>query len=100
LPHVQKLYERIKDRQDIQIITFNVDDNIGLVAPFLKQNKYTFPVIPAQFLVNSLVPMLGIPANWIVDTNGVVRLERVGFGRDEKWADQVIETLEKARAGA
>jgi len=83
----------------MQLITINVDDNVGLVGPLLKQNKYTFPVIPAQFLVNSLVPMLGIPTNWIVDTNGVVRLERVGFGGDEKWADQAIETLEKTRAG-
>jgi hypothetical protein len=100
LPHVQKLYERNKDRKDIQLITFNVDDNIGLVAPFIEKNKYTFPVIPASFLVNSLIPMLGVPTHWIVDTNGVVRLESVGFGRDEKWADRMIETIENSRKGA
>lgn len=100
MPHVQKLYDKIKDRKDIQIITFNVDDNIGLVGPFLKQNNYTFPVIPAEFLVHSLVPSLGIPLNWIADTNGVVRLEKVGFGGEEKWADEVLEIIEKARTGA
>jgi hypothetical protein len=100
LPHVQKLYEKIKDRKDIQVITLNVDDSVGLIAPFLKKNNYTFPVIPAQSLVNSLAPTFTIPANWIVDADGVVRLERIGFGSDEKWADQAIETMEKARGGA
>jgi hypothetical protein len=97
LPHVQKLYERIKDRKDIQIITFNVDDNVGLVEPFLKQNKYTFPVIPAKFLVDGLVPSLGVPQNWIVDTDGILRLQQIGFGSNPKWEDQMVEAVEKAR---
>jgi hypothetical protein len=52
---MQKLHERLKDRKDVQVVTFNVDDNVGLVAPFMTEHKYTFPVIPAQFLVNDLV---------------------------------------------
>lgn len=101
MPHLQKLYERLKDRKDVQVVTFNVDDNIGLVAPFMKDNKYTFPVIPAEPLVRQLVPSLGIPLNWIVDAGGVVRQECVGFGGPdaEKWLDQVIEAIEKARVG-
>ncbi len=99
MPHVQKLYERLKDRKDIQVVTFNLDDNIGLVEPFLKQNKYTMPVIPAKFLADSLMPGgWGIPLNWIVDTNGVVRLEHIGFSQNEKWEEQMVESLEKARA--
>jgi len=79
-------------------VTLNVDDNVGAVAPFMTENKYTFPVVPAQFLMRQLVPSLGIPLNWIVDGNGVVVLEKVGFGGDaEKWVDQVLEVLEKAR---
>jgi hypothetical protein len=97
---MQKLYERLKDRKDVQVVTLNVDDNVGLVGPFMKENKYTFPVIPAQFLMQQLVPSLAIPLNWIVDASGVVRLESVGFGADaEKWVDQVVEAIEKARAG-
>ena len=90
----------MKDRTDIQIVTFNVDDNIGLVAPFMKENKYTFPVVPAQFLMRDLVPSLGIPLNWLVDGSGVVRLERVGFGGDAaKWVDEMLEALEKLGKG-
>jgi len=99
LPHLQKLYDRVKDRTDIQIVTLNVDDNVGEIAPFMKENTYTFPVVPAQFLMRDLVPMLGIPLNWIVDSDGVVRAEHVGFGGDEKWEDQLLEALEKVRKG-
>jgi hypothetical protein len=100
LPHLEKLYQKLKDRKDVQIVTFNVDDNLGLVAPFMKENTYTFPVLSARFLMDSLVPMLGIPLNWIVDANGVVRQESVGFGGDGgKWEEQVLATIEKVRIG-
>jgi hypothetical protein len=58
---MQELYDRLKGRKDVQVVTFNVDDNVGLVTPFMKQNKYTFPVVPAQFLVQQLAPSLAIP---------------------------------------
>ena len=100
MPHIEKLYQRIKDRKDIQVITFNVDDNIGSLGSFLKENKCTFPVIPARFLMDRLVPVLGIPLNWIVDAGGVVRQESMGFGSGiEKWDDYVIGLLEKVSAG-
>ncbi len=99
MPHLQKLYEKIRDRNDIQIVTFNVDDNVGLVGPFLRENKYTFPVVPATRLMDDLVPELGIPLNWIVDAGGVVRYESVGFGGDgDKWAEGIMATIEKVKA--
>lgn len=101
MPHLQKLYDRVKGRKDIQIVTFNVDDNIGAVAPFMKENNYTFPVVFAGFLMRDLVPSLGIPLNWIVDTEGVVRLEDVGFGGNaDQWVDRMLEALEKSRPSA
>jgi thiol-disulfide isomerase/thioredoxin len=35
LPHLQKLYEQVKNRDDIQVITLNVDEDLSLVEPFL-----------------------------------------------------------------
>ena len=101
MPHLQKLFDRIKDRKDIQLVTLNVDDNIGAVAPFMKENKYTFPVVSAENFMHDLVPVLGIPLNWIVNTDGVVVLERVGFGAADAatWVDEVLASLEKARKG-
>ena len=67
LPHVEKLYQRIKERNDIQLVTFNVDENPGLVQPFLKQHQYKFPVMLAHGFVNATVDRIGIPQNWVVD---------------------------------
>jgi len=98
LPHVEKLYQRFKDSKDIRIVTFNIDDNVGLLGEFMKENKYSFPVLPARFLVESLVPRLIIPQNWIVDASGVMRFESLGFGSDgEKWEELVVQTMEKVR---
>ncbi len=100
MPHLQKLYEKIADRKDVQVVSFNVDDNVGILAPFVKEKKLTFPVIPASALMEELVPMLGIPLNWIVDAQGVVRFEAVGFGGDgDKWTEQLLATIDKLKAG-
>jgi len=96
LPHFQKLYDKLKDRTDIVALTFNVDDNVGLIEPFLKQNKYTFPVLPAMFVVDKMIPTIGVPRNWIVDPDGVVRQEQVGFGSADRWVEMMLEALEKA----
>jgi len=97
---MQKLYERLKGRTDVQLVTFTMDDNVGLVAPFMKENGYTFPVIPAQFLVHQILPSLPLPTDWIVDPGGVVRLESAGFDGDgQKWFERAIEAIEKTRAG-
>jgi hypothetical protein len=96
LPHFQKLYDKLKTRSDIVVLTLNIDDNIGLIDPFMQQNKYTFPVLQAKSLYDQLVPFVGIPRNWIVDASGVLRLEQMGFLRNDKWEELMLEALEKA----
>ena len=97
---MQKLYEKLKDRKDVQVMTFTMDDNLGLVAPFMKENNYTFPVIPAQVLVHQVVPSIPLPTDWIIDPGGIARLEHVGFDGDgDKWVGDAIAALEKTKAG-
>ncbi|SPE28398.1 exported hypothetical protein [Candidatus Sulfopaludibacter sp. SbA3] len=98
LPYLQKVYDKVRERKDVQVITFNSDDSLGLILPFVAENKYTFPVLPALDYVRKLVPELSIPRNWIVDAQGVLRSEIVGFGSGgDKWVDDMIATVEKAR---
>ena len=98
LPYLQKLFNKVRERKDLTVLTLNTDDNLGLILPFLHENKYTFPVLAADAYVHKLVPELSIPRNWIVDANGVLRTERIGFGSgDDKWVDQMIAVMEKAR---
>lgn len=99
LPYVQKLHEQMKDRQDVLVLTFNVDRAIGLVEPYIKKKGYTFTVIPAQAYVENLVPVLSIPRNWIIGPSGILQMEQVGFGHDgEAWMAQVLEAIKKVQA--
>ncbi len=99
LPYLQKLYEKVKERQDIQVISLNVDDNIGLIEPFLSEQKYTFPVLLARRFVDNFAGPLGIPTNWIADRGGSVRFEAVGFGGDgDEWVKRTLAQMETAGA--
>jgi thiol-disulfide isomerase/thioredoxin len=98
LPYLEKLAGRLQDRKDLAVLTLNVDDSLGLVLPFLKENHYSFPVLAAADYVNGIVKELSIPRNWIVDAEGVLRRERVGFlAGDDRWIDEMIAAMEKAR---
>jgi thiol-disulfide isomerase/thioredoxin len=91
LPYLQKLYDRVKDRADVQVVTLNVDHETDLVEPFLKEHKYTFPVLMASSYLDST---MSIPRNWIVDREGTLREEAVGFGSDgDKWMEATLQKL-------
>ena len=95
LPHVQKIQNAVKDRKDIQVITLNVDENPGLIEPFLKQRGLTsLTVIPAMDFVERTLKLTGFPCTWIVDRDGVARREQAGFtGEPAKWVERVLESL-------
>lgn len=98
LPQLQRLYEQTKDRADIQVLTFNIDEELGLVEPYLKESGYTFPVLPAFDLVQRLLGVATIPQNWIVDSKGRWIATQVGFdAADRDWVMTMLRRLEAAR---
>ena len=98
LPHLQKLYEKVKDRSDVQILTLNFDEDLGLVAPFVKEKGFTFPVLPAYSFVLSLLDSVAIPQNWIVSPKGGWRWSQIGYdASDATWADTVVAKLQAVK---
>ena len=97
LPHLQKLYETVKDRPGLQILTFNIDEDLGLVEPFMKEKGYTFPVMPAFSFVTTLLNGFAIPQNWIVDPKGVWRWTQIGYGGEPDWIDVMIQRMEMVK---
>lgn len=96
-PALQALYEKLKDRSDVQILTFNIDEEIGDIAPYMNKNKYTFPVLLAKDYIADLAPDSGIPMLWIVDASGKWRWQQSGFGDDAKWESAILEKLDHAQ---
>lgn len=101
LPYLQQLFNQVRERKDLLVITLNTDENPGLIMPFLDQNKFTFPVLPASGYVSKLVPELSIPRNWIVDARGVLKLEQIGFNPiGDQWIKEMVGVMEKARTNS
>ncbi len=99
-PEFQKLYEKLKERSsEVTVLSFNVDDDIGKVAPYMKENKYTFPVIPAREVVDAVLPVVGITQNWFVDAKGKLQWMQVGFGSEPKWQESMVAKLDEVLKG-
>ena len=100
MPRLQKLIDEYKNRSDVQFISFNMDENPGLIAPFLKEHQLALTVIPAYSYTRDTLKVNGIPANWIVDAGGVVLLKGLGYDATEKWVTGMKEAIEKVQAAA
>ena len=97
LPYVQKLREQLKDRKDVIVLTLNTDEEVGKVAPFMKENKFTFPVLLGQAYADSQ-GINSIPRNWIVSLDGKVMLEGIGFGGEgDEWIKKATQMIEKVK---
>jgi thiol-disulfide isomerase/thioredoxin len=93
LPYFAKLAEKLKDRDGVQVVSFNTDQSIGAVEAFLKETGYAFPVLLAQRFADDQMAVMSIPRTWII-RDGVLIAESTGFGGDrEKWPDAVIAQL-------
>jgi thiol-disulfide isomerase/thioredoxin/tetratricopeptide (TPR) repeat protein len=100
MPFVQKLVDQLKDKPDVQVVTFNIDENPGLIDPYLRDSHYTFPIIPATSLFVQIDQFMAIPRNWIVDANGVLRREQLGFGsKNSDWLQSATKVMNEVRAG-
>lgn len=99
LPWVEKLHARLKDRENVQVVTINADDNRALVEPFLRQRGLTFAVLPARDFVIETLRVTGFPTSWIVDAEGVVRNEQAAFTAEPaRWLEDVLEKLKPRSA--
>jgi thiol-disulfide isomerase/thioredoxin len=99
LPQLQKLYEQAKGRSDLQILTFNIDEDLGLVEPFMKEKGYTFPVVPAYSYVVNLLNGYSIPQNWVLSSKGQWEWTQVGFGSDDAWVKDMLAKLDAVKTG-
>ena len=83
----------------MQFIALNMDDNPGLIEPYMREHRLSLIVLPAYSYVTDTLKVFGIPQNWIVDSHGVVRLKGTGYDSTEKWEMGMAEAIEKNLPG-
>jgi hypothetical protein len=66
----QNFYDSIKDRSDLQMLTFCIDENSYLAESRIKGGKYTFPVIVSRTLTERLFLERGLRRACIIDALG------------------------------
>jgi len=98
LPQLQKLADSYKGRSDVQFITLNMDDNPGLIPPFLKEHQLSLVVVPAVNYLTETLKVDGIPQNWIMDSQGIVRLKIWGYDALGKWTTDMQEAIEQVKS--
>ncbi len=96
LPYVQRLYDQLRDSGGMAVITLNMDENTGLIEPFMKEHNFTFPALPAFEYVRGQGLNSGLPSTWIVGTDGTILEQRVGAGLSDHWLDDMVAQMQKA----
>jgi hypothetical protein len=91
------LVEKYKDQPGVQFVTLNMDENPGLIEPFMKEHQLALTVLPAYTYVEDTLKVMGIPQNWVIDSSGVIKLKGTGYDATQKWEDGMTEAIEKVK---
>jgi thiol-disulfide isomerase/thioredoxin len=92
LPAIQELYDRIKDRKDLEILTISVDEDAVAAREYIHKNKYSFPVIVSGELADKLFPWAGLPTGFLVSPKGA-RTSYYAVGIDSASVTHLIDVL-------
>jgi thiol-disulfide isomerase/thioredoxin len=98
--NLERFYEKEKDRKDLVILSFNVDENPGQVRPFMQKQGYTFPVLAAFSIPEKMQEF--VPRTWIIDPSGHWLWVKNGYDESQAYADfekEMLTWIEKAKPG-
>ena len=93
LPGMQKLYEAVKDRPDVQAISLSMDENPAIVERFMRERKFSFPVLVSKSYVERVLPEVMMGQTWLVDQEASIRLQRNGTYLEQLWVDEALDKL-------
>jgi thiol-disulfide isomerase/thioredoxin len=99
LPALAALHERLRDRKDVTLLSFNVTDEAKTLEAFVREKKIAFPVYRADTLTGPY-ELTVFPTKLVIDmrgagrTNpGIVRFRREGPAPVEGIEARVAELL-------
>jgi thiol-disulfide isomerase/thioredoxin len=97
MPVVEKFFQSLQKRSDLQLITLNVDKDSARAQKFVTDNHLDLPIIPADLeLIDTTVGQVGLPRVWVVDGSGNVRLEQVGYKASE-WPAAILSEAQQVQ---
>lgn len=93
MPHIQKVYEEYMEK-DVVILAVNITasekNGIEGVNSFLKENKFTFPVLyDKDGSVATEYRVTGIPQTYIINKEGIIVNSMTGALSEEMMKEQI-----------
>ncbi|MFJ7932852.1 peroxiredoxin family protein [Sporosarcina sp. NPDC096371] len=98
MPHMQKYYEKNKDKENVEIIAVNLtsEERRGIegVEQFIDAYGLTFPIpMDTDGDVMMQYKVITIPTTYMIGTDGVIAFKKVG-PMDEKTLKALINNLD------
>ncbi len=98
-PFLQKVYETYKANPRVAIFAVNTwekeggQERIASVKRFLRENKYTFPVLFDTDIVDAY-GVQGIPTKFVIDTDGMIQFKSIGFDGGDQMVNEMTAQIE------
>jgi peroxiredoxin len=94
LPAMQKLYDAVKGRSDVQAVSLSMDENPGIARQFMERRGLSFPVLVSKAYVEQVVPEVVLGQTWLIDPAARIRLQQQSPPFPEKvWVDEALFKL-------
>lgn len=90
---VPKLNELYKEFPGIDILAIYPLDDKKTLDSYKKSKKIEYPILPTDTSVSDLYNIVGYPAFYLVDKNGIIQFVQPGYGEGSK--EKFKEAIEK-----
>jgi thiol-disulfide isomerase/thioredoxin len=97
LPHLNELYHAYASDDDIRIIVISTDVDTFLVAPFVADNAFDFPVYFSNGIKKEF-EVKGIPTLFVVDKDGMIRYKKIGYTEGEEFGKIMSWYIDELKA--
>ncbi len=91
LPYLERLAKEMKDQENVAVVALNVDEQPERTGEFLKSMQFTFGNNLAQDYAYRMLPVMALPANYLMDAKGTTSIYIDAAG--EKWLAGMREKL-------
>ncbi len=79
MPHIEQLYQKLGEREDIAFLMIALDDDFSKSTKFVKDKGFTFPVVHAAYGLNPSLQSQAIPTTLVVSPEGKVVFYQEGM---------------------
>lgn len=95
MPDMEELHQNFKD-QDVAILSINVGEEAGVVRDFVEQADYSWTfLLDEDRGVSFEYEIELLPTSFFLDTEGIIRVVKVGAMSYETMDDNLMKTIKK-----